>query len=180
MEHNSDFDDEFDIIERDIDNDFFFEGLEDIDSDILEQLLDFISDIPEELSPSTQDMMNLRRDPRFLSLMSELGDLSVWNLYSDEEIPICLQCMSTNCEHINNSKTRKSPFDIEQEIKSRKCNHKRDNDLFDDICTECLIEFYSEIDFKAEANIMRLWNDFDIAAYYNWYSQLGMSQGFNN
>ncbi len=184
-----------DLINMDISNSDFNisnEAEDDLDEDLLMMMLDAMhSSYPmlpigvKQPEPDYTQRVYMRRSNTLLNTMSKLARDIYWS-HADSDLStrlkICTACHVNDCHHIKDQVNRQVNTDeMEEQIRSN-CPHNNPEDDFlnDKICVQCLIDYYSNLDYSKEQLISYLIDDTDIAKYAIWTTELGLQHGLIN
>lgn len=189
---NIDPKDLLDLIKMDISNkNINNEDEDELDEDLLMLMLDAMHSYPmlpigvKQPEPEYTQRVYMRRSSTLLNTISKLARDIYWS-HADSDLSsrlrICTACHVNDCIHIKEQVDRQVNSDeIEKQIKSN-CNHKNPEEDFlnDKICVQCLIDYYSNLDYSKEQLISYLIDDTDIANYAIWTTELGLQHGLIN
>jgi hypothetical protein len=164
---------------------------EDLDEDLLMLMLDAMSSYPmlpigvKQPEPEYTQRVYMRRSNTLLNTISTLAKDIYWSHANSDlssRLRICTACHVNDCNHIKEQVKRQVNTDeIEKQIKAN-CTHKdpEENFLNDKICVQCLIDYYSNLDYSKEQLISYLIDDADIANYAIWATEMGLQHGLIN
>ncbi len=138
---------------------------EGLDIDILMQVLDGIAQIDLPASKETVEKVNLGRI--LLPHLAKLYDQTNWNRL-DAKIPLfCMNCMKTNCEHIDKCihEPSQESVDFEQMMNEIIVNEKI-------ITADKINEMLQKVSESFDDSVVVLWDTYDLSNYQNDIMQI--------